>query len=197
MVTPATPTAFETRNTGVTLEIEPTLGGNDYVIDLKFAPEIVEFEGFINYGSPINAVGVSSSVIDPLNPFLPPIANPGGDNDAPILLTENRIEMPVFSARRIQSPVTIYDGHTIAVGGLMREDTQDVEDKVPILGSIPYVGRLFQSSAERTIKSNLIIFVTARVIDATGTPIRGTEAFSDGSSQGATQSVGVLPPITQ
>ena len=54
-VTPATPTAFETRNTGVTLEIEPTIGENDFVIDLRFVPEIVEFEGFINYGSPIQS----------------------------------------------------------------------------------------------------------------------------------------------
>jgi general secretion pathway protein D len=54
-VTPATPTSFEPRNTGVTLEIEPTLGGNNSVIDLRFAPEIVEFEGFINYGSPIQS----------------------------------------------------------------------------------------------------------------------------------------------
>lgn len=54
-VTPATPTAFETRNTGVTLEIEPTIGDNDFVIDLRFVPEIVEFEGFVNYGSPIQA----------------------------------------------------------------------------------------------------------------------------------------------
>ena len=56
-VTPATPTGFETRNTGVTLEIEPTIGENNYSIDLRFAPELVEFEGFINYGSPIQTLG--------------------------------------------------------------------------------------------------------------------------------------------
>ena len=59
-VTPATPTAFETRNTGVTLEIEPTIGENDFVIDLRFVPEIVEFEGFINYGSPIQSPGTDA-----------------------------------------------------------------------------------------------------------------------------------------
>ncbi|BCU75568.1 Amuc_1098 family type IV pilus outer membrane protein [Luteolibacter sp. LG18] len=158
-VTPATPTAFETRNTGVTLEIEPTIGDNDFTIDLRFVPEIVEFEGFINYGSPIQS------------PSSDALGNP-----RTVTITENRIEMPVFSSRRVNTALTIYDGYTVAVGGLMREDVQNVEDKVPILGDIPYIGRLFQSKAENRIKSNLIIFVTAQIIDATGRPVRGPES---------------------
>ena len=59
----------------------------------------------------------------------------------------------------------------MAVGGLIAENVQNVEDKVPILGDIPIIGRLFQSKAENRIKSNLIIFVTAQIIDATGRPI--------------------------
>ena len=156
IATPATPTAFETRNLGVTLEIEPTIGENDFTIDLRFLPEIVEFEGFINYGSPILA--------------------PGTDlfgNAITSVITENRIEMPVFSKRSVNTSLTIYDGYTVAVGGLMREDVQTVEDKVPILGDIPFIGRLFQSEGENRIKSNLIIFVTAQIIDATGAPLRG------------------------
>lgn len=160
-VTPATPTAFETKNTGVTLEIEPTIGENNFVIDLRFLPEIVEFEGFINYGSPIQS------------PSTDIFGNPVNS-----IITENRIEMPVFSKRSVNTSLTIYDGYTVAVGGLMREDIQSVEDKVPILGDIPFIGRLFQSQAENRIKSNLIIFVTAQIIDATGRPIRGGDAGS-------------------
>jgi general secretion pathway protein D len=59
---------------------------------------------------------------------------------------------------------------------LIREDVQNVEDKVPILGDIPFIGRLFQTKAENRIKSNLVIFVTAQIIDATGRPLRGTDA---------------------
>jgi general secretion pathway protein D len=92
------------------------------------------------------------------------------------VITENRIEMPVFSKRSVNTSLTIYDGYTVAVGGLMREDVQNVEDKVPILGDIPIIGRLFQSKAENRIKSNLIIFVTAQIIDATGRPIRGADS---------------------
>jgi general secretion pathway protein D len=158
-VTPATPTAFETKNTGVTLEIEPRIGDNDFVIDLRFLPQIVEFEGFINYGSPIQS------------PSTDIFGNPVN-----AILTENRIEMPVFSKRSVDTSLTIYDGYTVAVGGLMREDVQNVEDKVPILGDLPLIGRLFQSKAENRIKSNLIIFVTAQIIDATGRPLRGSDA---------------------
>ena len=154
-VTPATPTAFETRNTGVTLEIEPNVGANDYVIDLRFAPEIVEFEGFINYGSPITS----------------PASDAFG-NPVQVVITENRIEIPIFSSRRVSTGITIYDGHTVAVGGLMAESVQNVEDKVPVLGDIPFIGRLFQSKAENHIKANLIIFVTAQIIDPTGRRVR-------------------------
>ena len=178
-VTPATPTAFTTRNTGVTLEIEPTIGENDFVIDLRFVPEIVEFEGFINYGSPIQ-----SPSTDALG------------NSRVSVITENRIEMPVFSSRRVNTALTIYDGYTVAVGGLMREDVQNVEDKVPILGDIPIIGRLFQSKSENRIKSNLIIFVTAQIIDATGRPLRGADAGqSVPVSTGGGVSEGVLPPM--
>mgnify|MGYP002784637656 CR=1 FL=1 len=184
-VTPATPTAFEPRNTGVTLEIEPTLGTNDSVIDLRFAPEIVEFEGFINYGSPIQS------------PSSDALGNP-----TTVTITENRIEMPVFSVRRVSTSLSIYDGHTVAVGGLMREDVQNVEDKVPVLGDIPLIGRLFQTKAENRIKSNLIIFVTAQIIDATGrvmkdstAPMGGVEAAPLSGGAGFDGAPTVLPPV--
>ncbi len=179
-VTPATPTAFDTRNTGVTLEIEPTIGQNNFEIELRFVPEIVEFEGFINYGSPIQAP--STDVLG--NPVVS-------------VITENRIEMPVFSSRRVTTSLTIYDGYTVAVGGLMREDVQNVEDKVPILGDIPLIGRLFQTKAENRIKSNLIIFVTAQIIDATGRPLRGADAGESipvSTGQGGMDDMDLLPP---
>lgn len=175
-VTPATPTAFDTRKTGVTLEIEPTLDANSYTIDLQFTPEIVEFEGFINYGAPIQSPGTDSF-----------------GNPAPITITENRIEMPVFSSRRVQTAITIYDGHTVAVGGLMREDVQMVRDQVPILGDVPLIGRLFKSESENRIKSNLIIFVTAEVIDASGR--RFNEQRESGGGDDLDIGTGVLPGL--
>ena len=178
-VTPATPSAFDTKNTGVTLEVEAQIDANDSIIELRFTPTIVEFEGFINYGSPITA------------PATDALGNP-----VQIVITENRIEMPVFSIRSVKTGLTIYDGYTVAVGGLMREDVQSVEDKVPILGDLPFVGRLFQTKAQNHIKSNLIIFVTAEIIDATGKRVNGgdnpaTTPIDVGSPNTST---GILPP---
>jgi general secretion pathway protein D len=88
------------------------------------------------------------------------------------ILTQNVINQPIFSTRKVTTSVSIWDGQTIALGGLVREDVQKVEDKVPILGDIPLAGRLFRSNVDQKIKRNLIIFVTARLMDAEGRPVR-------------------------
>jgi general secretion pathway protein D len=156
-VTPATPTAFETRNTGVTLEVDPVLGADELTIDLNLAPEVVEFDGFINYGSPISTSATNLITGAP----------------EPVIITENRIEMPIFNTRKVTTQVTIWDGQTVALGGLIREDVQDVEDKIPFLGDLPAVGRLFRSSVELHLKRNLTIFVKAQLMDPAGMPING------------------------
>src|SRR5258707_8521795 len=81
VVTPTTPQDWETRNTGVTLEVEPVVGGDATTIDLNLVPQVVEFEGFINYGSPINAVGVNT-VAGAIT------------TSVPVLLTPNVINQP-------------------------------------------------------------------------------------------------------
>jgi len=53
----------------------------------------------------------------------------------------------------------------------MREDVQKVQDKVPILGDIPLAGRLFRSSVDQHVKRNLVMFVTAGLMDPAGQPI--------------------------
>jgi general secretion pathway protein D len=157
-VTPTTPTSFETRNTGVTLEVEPVVGPDGITIDLNLVPQVVEFEGFINYGSPIrtssvNALGVAQSVE----------------------LTPNIINQPIFSTRKVTTSVSVWDGQTVVLGGLMREDVQKTEDRTPIIGDIPIVGRLFRTNAEQHIKRNLVIFVTARLVNPGGQPVNSTE----------------------
>jgi len=157
-VTPTTPTAFETRNVGVTVEVDPVIGNDGYTIDLNLAPEVVEFEGFVNYGSPIETTAVNAA-----------------GQLVSVELTANRIEQPIFATRRVTTAVTIWDGQTVAIGGLMREDVQTVEDKVPVLGDLPLIGRLFQTKADQHFKRNLMVFVTARLIDPSGQPIRSHE----------------------
>ncbi len=156
-VTPTTPTAFETRNTGVTLEVEPVVGPDGVTIDLNLVPQVVEFEGFINYGSPINTF--TTSIL--------------GTTKIPI--TDNIINQPIFSARKVTTSVSVWDGQTVVLGGLMREDVQKVEDRTPIIGDIPIVGRLFRTTVDQHIKRNLVIFVTARLVNPGGQLVNQTE----------------------
>ena len=152
-VTPATPTSFEMRPVGVRLEVEPTVGSDNYTIDLRLVPEVTEFEGFINYGSPILNRGV--------------------------VVTENVINYPVFSERKVETSVSIYDGQTVVLGGLMREDVQKVNDKTPLLGDIPMAGALFRSQSDQHIKRNLVIFVTATLIDPAGQPLAAEQFVAE------------------
>ncbi len=159
LVTPTTPTTFENRDIGVTLEVEPQIGADNYTIELNLSPEVVEFEGFVNYGSPIKG----------------PTFNFATFTVGTYNITPNVINQPIFSKRKVTTSVSIWDGQTVALGGLIREDVQKTQDKVPILGDIPLAGRLFRSDSSQKIKSNLIIFVSARLIDAEGRPVRQDE----------------------
>lgn len=174
-VTPAFPDAFESRDIGVILEVEPIVGADSYTIDLNLSPSVTDFDGFIDYGSPITNVGYASGF------FNDPILGIPVPADIPVasVLTNNVINQPIFSVRRVTTNVTIWDGQTVALGGLIREDTQKVEDKVPILGDIPLAGRLFRSDVNQKIKKNLVIFVTAQIIDAEGRPIRREQEEED------------------
>jgi general secretion pathway protein D len=161
--TPTTPTSFETKPVGITLEVEPTVGPDGYTIDLILSPRVVEFDGFINYGSPINTVvtlvpgTINSTIIPPLS--------------TSFVVTQNIINKPVFSTREVTTEVTVYDGQTVVIGGLISENIQKIEDKVPILGDIPLAGRLFRTTADQHIKRNLIMFVTASLLDPAGQPL--------------------------
>lgn len=96
----------------------------------------------------------------------------GNDNmtyyDAPM-------EQPFFHVRSVDSKVSVYPGATIVMGGLITEARKAMDDKIPFLGDIPFIGRLFRSHSEQTSKRNLLIFVTTRIVDG-----RGREMHKDG-----------------
>lgn len=163
--TPSTPTSFETRNVGVQLEVEPTVGPDGYTIELSLSPQITEFQGFVNYGTPIQTVAPSYLAGLPIN-------------TKQITLTANVINQPVFSVRQVDTQVAVYDGQTVVLGGLLREDVQKVQDKTPILGDIPLAGSLFRSSSNQRVKRNLLIFVTAGLLDPAGQSL--VKAVEDG-----------------
>jgi general secretion pathway protein D len=198
IVTPSFPTDFTTRNLGVTLEVEPQIGPDGYTIDLNLSPEVVDFEGFINYGSPIY-VPNRQFLGQELNQQFDSVGNVVGaqllDVFTPTtqrLLTENVINQPIFSTRKVTTNVSIWDGQTVVIGGLIREDVQKVSDKVPLLGDIPLAGVLFRSEVEQKIKRNLIIFTTARLMDAAGQLLRPED---DSDQEEVVEPLGLPPEI--
>lgn len=97
--TPATPRSFEMRPTGFRLEIEPVIGADLTTIDLNLAPQLVTFEGFMNYSGPIKAVAA--------------------DKDGKLsetILAENQVFQPVFSTMETRTSVTMTSGHVLVLG---------------------------------------------------------------------------------
>ena len=153
---PANPSEWSVEEVGIMMRFKVAEFDTDADI-IKFEQfeiRVVDFEGFINYGSPITAGIANNTSIEH------------------ITLTDNRIDMPVFSRRYVNSNPCIYDGYTIAVGGMIEDNVQKVEDRVPVFGDLPLIGQFFRSNAESHIRRNLVVFVTAEKIDPTGKPTR-------------------------
>jgi general secretion pathway protein D len=145
-ITAGTPRSFTTRNVGVEMEVTPTVE-DDNAISLLLKPKVTEFEGFVEYGGTSVAIASDTTVTVPSGFY-----------------------QPVFSIRKVQTEVTIWDGATVVMGGLTREHAVRVSDRVPILGDIPLLGRLFRSDGKSTQKRNLLIFVTANLVSPGGSP---------------------------
>lgn len=157
-VIPSSPTDFnwdDPKNVGVVMKLEvQDILEQPRLINLAFTDlAATEFSGFINYGADITEV-------------LP------DDNDNGVIETvvKGVALMPVFTVRRTQTHIQVRDGHTVVMGGFIRDDTRKVDDKVPVLGDLPLLGKLFRSKVDQRIKRNLIILVTATLVDADGQP---------------------------
>lgn len=70
----------------------------------------------------------------------------------------------ITSKREIKTTVLADDGETIVLGGLIRDDLQINRSKVPLLGDIPVLGRLFSSESERRVKRNLLVFLRPKIM---------------------------------
>lgn len=70
----------------------------------------------------------------------------------------------VTNKREIKTTVLADDGETIVLGGLTRDDYMVNRSKVPLLGDIPYLGRLFSSESERRVKRNLLVFLRPKIM---------------------------------
>ena len=153
-ILPGNPGSFEPRSVGVTLKVNASSTVLPTAVDIKIDKlEVVDFSGFLNYGTVINSVDYGSAGVSPraLDP-----------SQSPYLV-------PVFARKSITSQIRMLDGQTFAIGGLLAEADQMVDDSIPILGDLPIAGRLFRSEVSQRVKNNLVVFTTVRIIKPDGT----------------------------
>ncbi|MGZ0708601.1 type II secretion system protein GspD [Coraliomargarita sp. W4R53] len=81
-------------------------------------------------------------------------------------------EIPIIESRRTETTIMIKDGYTLAIGGLVEDSTTNRDTKVPVLGSLPGIGRFFSSESDEVTQRNLIIFITAKTLNPDGSTYR-------------------------
>ena len=158
-ITPVT----EQIETGPILDVVPYVLSDGYTINLALIPSDLEFGGY-----------------DTL--VLPQVTGNLNVVQLPTVL-------PKFTVRQAVTTVNVWDGQTVVLGGLVTSTVQDTKNKVPVLGDLPMFGRFFQSQSKTTVKDNLMIFVTATIVDPAGNPIH-----SDDELPFAQNSFPVQPP---
>ena len=132
------------------MQVTPTVQKYNQ-IHLQLNPKVTEFDGFVEYGGPSGTIGTGFSTATVLAP--------------------SGILMPIFSVRKVVTEATVFDGATVIIGGLTREEVKTVNDKIPVLGNLPLVGKLFQSSAE-SYQKKPTYFCKANIVSAGGSPVR-------------------------
>ena len=146
---------------GVELGVEADVKGTSKV-SMKLEPTFIDFEGNINYGAAIVSTYAS-------RPYLAPAAT------SPVTILTNVVNQPVFIKREVKLDyIEVADGYTILLGGLLREDIQTVDEKIPLLGDVPIFGRAFRGKTEQAVKKNTLIFVTPRILRVDGQPLNPT-----------------------
>jgi general secretion pathway protein D len=129
--------------TGPVLDVVPYVLSDGYTVNLALIPSLTDFNGY-------DAAPNIPSVTGNLNVVQLPIV------------------LPDFTVRQVVTTVNVWDNQTVVLGGLISSSAQNTKDKVPVLGDVPFVGRLFQSQSKSVLKKNLMIFVTATIVDPAG-----------------------------
>jgi general secretion pathway protein D len=140
------PAAFETRDVGVILTVTPEVTPDGQMINLAMTPQVVDEPEWHEYGSVYTDSAGNRQTLS--------------------------MQQPFFKTRQVSTSLMVYNGATVVMGGMINEHRNAVDDKIPFLGDIPLLGRLFRSKYEHSDKRNLLIFVTARLVDPSGRAVQ-------------------------
>ena len=137
--------------TGPVLDVIPYVLSDGYTVNLTLIPSLTEFDGYDQQATP----------------------NIANLNSLNVVVVPNLL--PKFTVRQVVTTVNIWDNQTVVLGGLISSSVQEEKDKVPLLGDLPLVGRLFQSQSKTSVKKNLMIFVTATIVDPAGNRVHSDD----------------------
>lgn len=130
---------------GRALVVTPSIGADGKTVTLYIQPVIRALAG--------PDLEIADSVLIPTST---------GSVTIPVL------KRPIFETKIITTQVSIQDGETVVVGGLITDEASKGEQKVPFLGDLPLLGSLFRRKENYTSKVNLYIFITARIMSPDG-----------------------------
>jgi len=133
------PIDFMTRDVGITLNVTPVFDASRNKIDLDLMAEVVSEPYWKDYT--LSYAGMDGSP------------------------QSVQIEQPFFHTRHISQHLSLDNNTTVVMGGMITTGTRHVDDRVPILGSMPGLGRLFRSRREVHEKRHYFITITTRTVD--------------------------------
>jgi len=143
--------------TGPILDVVPYVLSDGYTINMSLIPSLTDFNG---YDTP---------------PVIPAVTGNLNVVQLPTIL-------PDFTVRQLVTTVNVWDNQTVVMGGLISSQVTNTKDKVPMLGDLPLFGRLFQSQSKSSVKKNLMIFVTATIVDPAGNRVHSDDELPFASS---------------
>jgi general secretion pathway protein D len=97
------------------------------------------------------------------------------DVSAPQAPSAGGINSPSFSRRSFSTQLTVQDGDTVAIGGFIQDQSGNSTDGVPLLSRIPLIGGLFGAKASNKGRTELIVFITPKVLFDTNQVLEATE----------------------
>jgi type II secretory pathway component GspD/PulD (secretin) len=137
---------------GPVLDVIPYVSADGYSIEMSIVPTLTEFLGYDSDVAQTFRTIVGNQQLQPT-------------------------PLPRFRVRQIVTSANVWDGQTVVLGGLIAENVSKTKDKVPVLGDIPFLGRLFRSERSISEKRNLVVFVTPKLIDPAGNRVHSPESL--------------------
>ena len=140
-----TPTVSQ-QQMGPQLTVLPYVNADGYTIEMSLAPSITEFLGYEETTFEASVFAAGGNVV------------------------RQQVPLPRIRTRNLNVQCVVWDQTVLALGGLISETAQTTKDKVPYLGDLPFIGRLWRGEGRSSKKKNMVIYVKPTIIDPAGNP---------------------------